>query len=110
MIPYVEFKVLMLGPVPIQVWGLLVGLGILAATAVAAKFAKARGLKDSVMWDLSAVSVVAAFIGARLFHVVFYEPAYFFANPIEIPQFWHGGLSMFGGLIFAAIGCVGYLW
>ncbi len=42
------------------------------------------------------------FVGARIFAVL-YEPAYYLAHPIEIPQVWHGGLAIHGGIIFAAI-------
>ncbi len=45
-----------------------------------------------------------AVIGARLGHCLFYEPAYYFANPIEILFIWKGGLASHGGGIGVLIG------
>src|SRR3990172_1591848 len=42
-------------------------------------------------------------IGGRLGFVLFYEPSYFWQNPIEIPAVWHGGMSFHGGLLGVAL-------
>ncbi|MCR4313838.1 MAG: prolipoprotein diacylglyceryl transferase, partial [Candidatus Uhrbacteria bacterium] len=47
--------------------------------------------------------MVGAFVGARMFHVLLYEPTYFFSNPEEILAFWNGGLSISGGLVGAVL-------
>jgi len=36
-------------------------------------------------------------VGARLGHVLFYDPAYYFANPMKILAIWEGGLASHGG-------------
>src|SRR5512141_3235325 len=38
-------------------------------------------------------------LGGRLGFVLFYEPSYFWANPLEIPAVWNGGMSVDGGLL-----------
>ena len=38
-------------------------------------------------------------IGGRLGFVLFYEPSYFLAHPLEIPAVWKGGMSFHGGLL-----------
>lgn len=38
-------------------------------------------------------------LGARLGHCLFYEPAYYLANPIKILHIWEGGLASHGGVI-----------
>lgn len=43
--------------------------------------------------------VLATIIGARLGHVLFYQPAYYFAHPSEILMVWEGGLASHGGAI-----------
>lgn len=43
--------------------------------------------------------VVAAIIGGRLGHCIFYAPDYYFANPLEIFKIWHGGLASHGGAV-----------
>lgn len=50
--------------------------------------------------------LLGAVIGARLGHVLFYEPGYYFANPWLIPAVWKGGLASHGG----AIGIFIALW
>lgn len=100
MIPYFQFTTFHIGPVPIQVWGLMVALGILVATWVATRLAKKRGQNPEIIWDLSGWVIVAAFLGARLIHVV-YEPAMYFQDPLEFFRIWHGGFSIMGGFLGA---------
>lgn len=38
-------------------------------------------------------------IGARLGHVLFYDPAYYFSHPIDILKVWEGGLASHGGTL-----------
>ncbi|MFA4845110.1 MAG: prolipoprotein diacylglyceryl transferase [Patescibacteria group bacterium] len=108
MIPYFQFTTFHLGPIPIQVWGLMVALGILAATWVATKMAKRRGQNSELIWDLSVWVIVAAFVGARILHVV-YEPGGYLADPLEFFRIWNGGLSIMGGFLGAVIAGVWYL-
>ncbi len=109
MIPFIGLKTISLGPLTIQVWGLMVALGILAGTATAARLAKRRGLDASVVWDVAVWITVASMIGGRLFHVVFYDPATYLADPLQIVEIWKGGMSMFGGLVGATIAALWFL-
>lgn len=49
--------------------------------------------------DLLTYIVLGVIAGGRLGYVLFYKPAYYFANPVEIPQIWTGGMSFHGGFI-----------
>lgn len=58
-------------------------------------------------------------IGARLAHVVFYDPGFYFSHPLEILAIWKGGLASHGGAIGLGLGAYlfcrrhrdfGYLW
>lgn len=49
--------------------------------------------------DLLTYIIVGVIAGGRLGYVLFYKPAYYLANPIEIPQIWTGGMSFHGGFI-----------
>jgi phosphatidylglycerol:prolipoprotein diacylglycerol transferase len=44
--------------------------------------------------------VLASVVGARLLHVLANYSSYYKANPGQILDVWHGGLSSFGGLLF----------
>lgn len=43
--------------------------------------------------------VLGAVIGARLGHTLFYNPAYYLSDPIEILKIWEGGLASHGGVV-----------
>jgi len=52
--------------------------------------------------------IVGAFLMARVFHVM-YEPGLYLADPLEFFRIWHGGLSVMGGFLGAAIMGIWYL-
>lgn len=103
MIPYFTLQTISFGPLEIQTWGLMVALGLLAGTYAASLLARKRGLDAKIIWDIAPWIIFVAFVAARLFHVFFYEPAYFFSHPAEIIAVWKGGLAVSGGLIGAVI-------
>lgn len=43
--------------------------------------------------------ILGVILGGRLGYVLFYQPAYFFANPAEIIRVWQGGMSFHGGFL-----------
>ena len=60
-----------------------------------------RGVDDFLLY--MALGIV---LGGRVGYVLFYNPAYYLANPLEALALWHGGMSFHGGLI----GCILALW
>lgn len=54
--------------------------------------------------DLAMWALVAGFIGARFFHVVFYGADYYVAHPLDVFKVWQGGMSSLGGFVGAGIG------
>lgn len=42
--------------------------------------------------------VLGAVLGARLGHCLFYDPAYYLSNPLDILKIWEGGLASHGGV------------
>lgn len=109
MIPFIELTTIPLGPVTIQVWGLLVALGMFAGAWAGAWLARRRKLDATVVWDAAAWIVAAALVGSRLFHVIVYDPATYLAAPWSVFAIWEGGLSMFGGLIGATAAALWFL-
>lgn len=49
--------------------------------------------------DLLTAIVLGVVLGGRLGYVLFYKPAYYLANPIEILKVWEGGMSFHGGFL-----------
>ena len=56
-----------------------------------------RQIDDFLVW-----ATLGVILGGRIGYVLFYQPGYFFANPLEIPQMWRGGMSFHGGLLGVA--------
>ena len=54
--------------------------------------------------DLILYIIPVAFVGARLYYVIF-NLDYFAQNPIQIFFIWQGGLAIYGGIIFGSITC-----
>jgi phosphatidylglycerol:prolipoprotein diacylglycerol transferase len=100
-----------LGFLRVYWYGLLVTLGVLAGTWVAALEAKRRGDDPNVVWDSALWVILLGLIGARLYHV-FSLPndgsqggwAYYSQHPIQIIAIWQGGLGIYGGLFGGALG------
>ncbi len=49
---------------------------------------------DFLVW-----ATLGVVLGGRLGFVLFYQPDYFLAHPLEIPQMWKGGMSFHGGFL-----------
>ena len=56
--------------------------------------------------DFIIYGVVGVLAGARLGHIIFYEPRIFLDNPIEVLYIWKGGLASHG----ATIGLIVAMW
>lgn len=108
MIPYFELTSFSLGPLTIQVWGLLVALGIIIGSQVSVWMAKQRGQDPKLLMDLATWVIVGALIMARVVHYV-YEPQVLLNDPLEFFRVWHGGMSIMGGFLGAVGTGVWYL-
>ncbi len=53
-----------------------------------------RQLEDLVTWI-----VLGVILGGRLGFILFYQPAYYWQHPAQIPQIWTGGMSFHGGFL-----------
>jgi phosphatidylglycerol:prolipoprotein diacylglycerol transferase len=53
---------------------------------------------DFVLWV-----TLGVILGGRIGYVLFYNPAHFAANPLEIVKLWNGGMSFHGGFLGVVI-------
>ncbi|WP_261368172.1 prolipoprotein diacylglyceryl transferase [Pseudosulfitobacter koreensis] len=60
--------------------------------------------------DLLTWIIVGVILGGRLGYVLFYQPAYYLANPSQILAIWQGGMSFHGGLLGVVIAAYIYTW
>ncbi|CAM3246070.1 prolipoprotein diacylglyceryl transferase [Paracoccus nototheniae] len=58
--------------------------------------------------DLLTWVILGVILGGRLGFVLFYEPAYYLANPSQILMVWQGGMSFHGG--FAGVIVATWVW
>ena len=99
-----------IGPLTIHWYGLMYLFGFLAGLALG-KIRAARpgsGWKAEEPLDLLFYIAVGIIAGGRLGYVLFYNPAYYLSNPVEIFALWDGGMAFHGGLIGVILGMVYY--
>lgn len=94
-----------LGIVQIRYYGIIFALGFLAAYFWLRHESKKKRLSLSFddIDELFLYIIPAVVIGARIFEIIFYEPAYYLANPAQMIAVWNGGLSFHGGLAGAGV-------
>ena len=54
--------------------------------------------------DMVFYATIGIILGGRLGYVLFYKPATYFQDPLEIVQLWDGGMSFHGGVIGVSLG------
>lgn len=87
-------------------YSLLFAAGFVISQQFMVYFFKKEGQNPELVDKLTIYMVLATIIGARLGHVLFYEPAKYLSNPIEVLKVWEGGLASHG----AAIAILFALW
>lgn len=88
----------------IRFYGVLIACGFLLAVIYAYLRAPKMGIDRDRMIDVVLVSAVVAVLCARLYYVLFSDPALYFADPARILAIWDGGLAIYGGIL-GGFGC-----
>ena len=60
--------------------------------------------------DLVFYAAVGVILGGRLGYVLFYNPGFYLANPLDILKLWDGGMSFHGGLLGTVAGILYLSW
>lgn len=111
--PIIDPVALSMGPIQIRWYALAYLAGILLGWAYARYIVKKdepRGLRPNRLDidDYVPYAVMGIILGGRLGYVLFYQPAYFLANPGEIFYLWQGGMSFHGGATGVIISLITY--
>ena len=98
-IPSPSFNTIDIGPLSLNLYGLMIALGVVAAVWLFGRRLEEREIGTSD--DASSIAiwaVIAGIVGARLYHVVT-DWELFTDDWGRIPQIWKGGLGIPGGLM-----------
>ncbi|GAB7388448.1 prolipoprotein diacylglyceryl transferase [Bacillaceae bacterium] len=98
-----------IGDYPVRSYGVVVALAIILAIGVAYYLAKGTKYRQHI-WDMSLYVIIGAIIGARFWHVFFFQWWYYSQNLEEIFSIWNGGLAIQGGLVGGFLAGALYTW
>ncbi|NLC49831.1 MAG: prolipoprotein diacylglyceryl transferase [Bacteroidales bacterium] len=82
----------------IRWYGLFWVIGLIVAVYIVQRIFEREKLPEKWFDSLFVYMMLGIILGARLGHCLFYEPAYYLANPLEILKIWEGGLASHGGV------------
>jgi phosphatidylglycerol:prolipoprotein diacylglycerol transferase len=91
-----------LGPLAVRWYGLMYLIAFIAFMALGRYRAHRKVLEGWLprdVDDLLFYGVFGVILGGRLGEVLFFQPGYYFAHPLEIPAVWKGGMSFHGGFL-----------
>lgn len=91
-----------IGPLAVHWYGVMYLLGFGAGVLLGRQRARAGHGGDwqpSELTDLLFYIAIGVIVGGRLGYVLFYQPAFYAANPAAVVAIWDGGMAFHGGLI-----------
>lgn len=88
-------------PVAVRYYGVLWAVSFFIGLFLMRKMMKNDNAPEDYSDKIFIYVLVGAVLGARLGHVIFYDPGYYFSSAhwTEIPMIWKGGLASHGGAI-----------
>ncbi|MGE0526904.1 MAG: prolipoprotein diacylglyceryl transferase [Bdellovibrionales bacterium] len=84
---------------PIATYFLIISLACSLGAVWFVRRASARALERVTAVDLTLTTMISAFLGARLLHVVFEEAWFYQHHPLRVLQVWNGGFVFLGGAV-----------
>jgi phosphatidylglycerol---prolipoprotein diacylglyceryl transferase len=90
-----------LGPLSVRWYGLMYLVAFVQFILLGRYRIKTRPglLTAEQLDDLLFYGMLGVIVGGRVGQVLFYEPAYYFAHPLEILAVWKGGMAFHGGFL-----------
>jgi len=103
MLNYPQFDPVMIsiGPLALRWYGMMYVFGIVSGWLLG-RYRAARPwnkMSPKLMDDFITWAVFGVVVGGRLGYVLFYNPSFYFSNPLKIFAVWEGGMAFHGGLI-----------
>jgi phosphatidylglycerol:prolipoprotein diacylglycerol transferase len=93
-----------LGPLAVRWYGLMYLVAFMFVLVIGRlrlrlPYIAAQGWSAKDIDDMLFYGVLGVVIGGRLGEVLFYNPGYYFSNPLKIFYVWEGGMSFHGGFV-----------
>ena len=101
-------EIFRIGPFGLRWYGVLFALGFVIGYLVLLRIYRHERRPEENLSSLFLYIFFGTLIGARLGHVLFYQPDYYLVRPWEILMIWQGGLASHGG--FAGVLIALYLY
>lgn len=99
---------LQIGNFELRSYGVIVALSFFIGLWLSTKEAERKGLDAKFIQDFALYALLGGIIGARIYFILFSEPAYFLAHPWEIFAIWHGGIGVIGSLLGGSLVAIWY--
>jgi phosphatidylglycerol---prolipoprotein diacylglyceryl transferase len=96
-VPFLDF--------PIAWYSLFFAFGLITAFSIGRfvlvrEFGKDKSKEIELLLERFTIYLtLCIIIGARLGHVLFYDPSFYFSHPVEIFKIWEGGLASHGATV-----------
>jgi phosphatidylglycerol---prolipoprotein diacylglyceryl transferase len=97
-----------LGTFELRSYGVIVALSFLLGLWLSGKEARRKGIDPALIQDFAFYALLGGIVGARIYYVLFSNPAYFLQKPWEIVAVWHGGISIIGALLGGLLAALWY--
>jgi phosphatidylglycerol---prolipoprotein diacylglyceryl transferase len=95
-----------LGPIALRWYGLLFAGSFVIGYIIMLRIFRKENFTVELLDKLSIYMLISTVVGARLGHILFYQPMDYLAHPLDILKVWEGGLASHG----AAVGILTGLW
>ncbi|MED4041066.1 prolipoprotein diacylglyceryl transferase [Niallia taxi] len=98
-----------IGNFPVRSYGVIVVLAILLGMGVTYYLSKGTKYQKHVV-DITLYSIIGAIVGARIWHMFFFQWGYYSQHLDQIFSIWNGGISIQGALIGGFVTAAIYAW
>lgn len=96
------------GNFEIRSYGLIVALSFFLGLWLSTREARRKGINPQLIQDFALYALVGGIIGARIYFVLFSNPAFFLKNPWQILVVWRGGIGVIGSLLGGSLAALWY--
>jgi phosphatidylglycerol:prolipoprotein diacylglycerol transferase len=92
-----------IGPVVIRTAVVVVAVALFVGAWLGARRLRRRGLPAALASDFVLPALLAGLVGARLWHALAFDPAWYLGRPLELFVVWKGGFAEEGGFVGALL-------